>query len=109
MGLGQIFSARYGALFVSLKGKTCEPLGQFQNAPSQCFLENAEEEFRENSIDVVEFSNMLISETSVDIVGCLRNGNLRGDSGILEKDLNRKICGDIGILGKDLPMERRCR
>lgn len=71
---------------VSLKGKTCEPLGHFQNAPSQCFLENAEKEFRETSIDVVEFSNMLMSETSVETAGSVRNGNLRGDSGILEKD-----------------------
>jgi len=45
---------------------------------------------------------MLISETSVEIEGCLCNGNVRGDSGVLEKDLNRKICGNIGILGKDL-------
>jgi len=88
--------------FVSLKGKTCEPIGQFQNAPSQYFLENAEEEFRETPIDVVEFSNMLISETSVKIEGCLCNGNLRGDGAYLEKDLNRKICGNIGILGKGL-------
>jgi hypothetical protein len=71
--------------FVSLKGKTCEPLGHFQNAPSQSFLENAKEEFRETSIDVVEFSSTLISETSVKTVGSLRKGNLRGDSWSLEK------------------------
>jgi hypothetical protein len=72
--------------FVSLKGKTCETLGHFQNAPTQCFLENGDEEFRETSVDVLEFSNMLISKTSVESVGSLRNENLRGDSGIHEKD-----------------------
>jgi hypothetical protein len=72
--------------FVSFKEKTCKPLGHFKNAPSQCFLENAEEEFREISVDEVEFSNTLMSETSVETVGSLRHGNLRGSSGILEKD-----------------------
>ena len=66
--------------FVPLKGNTLRTYwGHFQNTPSQCFLGNAEEEFRETSIDAVEISNMLKPETPVEVVGSLRNGKRRGN------------------------------